>query len=227
MEITWNSIPYPLLSSVVFAPPLGVYDAGNLTTIELLLKNGYTPVKERRFFPRLMEETWFGKLPGIPDFIPDESLHKIIRLALDYGANPMERFRCSDIRYRGFHLGLHLAPPQLVGDLIRHGAEPSTVDGQQHTPLDWVIQPDTIYAPQPRDWGLKRRYDTCNLLLRHGGTCNQGEQKLTLSEVNNLLEEFKGEGYDVEFLTARLSEMPGLADLREYGVLGAQFGEAP
>lgn len=218
------STSYPLLSSLVFAPTQGIYDAGNLTTIRLLLENGYTPRRESEFFRWLMEETWRGKFEGNPELIPDESLHQIIRLALDYGADPGGL--TLDIHGRDTNVPfLHIAPPQLAGDLISHGAMPNALDGQDRTPLDWAIRLPSVIFFKPRDWGLKRRYDTCNLLLRHGGTCNHTGTRSTLQEVNNLLEEFKGEGYDVEFLTARLSEMPGLEGLREYGILGAQFGQ--
>jgi ribosomal protein S15P/S13E len=217
------AMSYPLLSSLVFAPPQGTYHAGNLTTIKLLLENGYKLKREPQFFRWLMKETWCGKFEGNPDLIPDESLHKIIRLALDHGANPRDCVRGIDIPDTNVPL-IHIAPPQLIEDLIRYGAKPNTVDDRQRTPLDWVIRPPHDISFKPRDWDLKRRYATCNLLLRHGGTCSQGETKLTLREVTDMLETFKGEGYDVEFLTARLTEMTAPEGLREYETW-AQSGE--
>ena len=172
-----------------------------------------------------MLETWRGKLEDNPELIPDGSLHDIIRLALEHGANPRDIVFGIDILDTDVPL-IHIAPPELVEDLIRHGAEPNTFDYRQRTPLDWAIRLPHDVASKPQDWDLKRRYDTCNLLLRHCGTCNQGETRLTLREVNGMLKEFKAEGYDVEFMTTNLSKMPGLAALREYGTLrGAQFGE--
>jgi hypothetical protein len=219
-----TSISYPLLSSLVFAPPSGIYHAGDLTAIKLLLENGYTPKREAQFFRWLMTETWYGGIEGNPEIMPDESLHKIIRLALDYGANAMGGVFGINILDANVPL-IHIAPPQLVEDLIRHGAKPNALDDQQRTPLDWVIRlPSDVYF-KPRDWTLKRRYDSCNLLLHHGGTCNNGETILTLQEVDGMLEEFKGEGYDVNFLTTRLSELRGLEGLRKHGALGTQSSE--
>ncbi|KAH6617141.1 hypothetical protein F5144DRAFT_541013 [Chaetomium tenue] len=214
--------PYPLLSSLVFAPSQGEFGAGDLTTIKLLLENGYTPKREPQFFHRLMKETWVGICQDSQKFIRDEALHDIIRLALAYGANPSDLV--SDISPYDAP-PIHIAPPQLVEDLILHGAKPNTTDREQCTPLDWAIRLPDNFIYMPKEWNLKGRYDTCNILLRHGGTCNQGERRFTRREVKNLLEKFEEEGYDVEFLTARLSEMPGLAGLREYGKPRAQFGK--
>lgn len=216
-------ISYPLLTCLVFAPPPGSSHIENLTIIKLLLENGYKLEKEPLFFRWLMEETWRGKLQGHTELIPDESLYKIIRLALEYGASPRDRF-VNTCRGDVDAPLIHIAPPQLVEDLIRHGANPNALDYGEHTALDWAIQLPRGITARPRDWDLKRSYDACNLLLRHGGTCNWGATKFTCREVNGLLEKFKREGYDVEYLTARLSEMPGLAGLREYGTLGMQFG---
>lgn len=215
-----TSTDFPLLSSLVFAPPWGVFHDRYLTTIRLLLENGYTPEKEQRFFSWLMTETWYGKLEGSPELISDASLHKLIRWALEFGARPSESISLNnDFSNLKFHVrSIHIAPPPVAADLLRYGADPNEVDHDNCTALDWVVRlPDKIKR-KPRDWDLKRRYDTCILLLRAGGVSNHPRG------LSALLEEFKQEGYDTEFITERFSAMSASRGFRAVKARIEEFG---
>jgi len=216
IEVHFQSMNFPLISSLVFAPPWGVFHDRYMTTIRLLLENGYSLQREWRLLPWLIKETWYGKLPGSPTLISDASLFKLISWALQFGASPSEKFELSYGTNLMSHIRcIHIAPPPVAAELLRYGVDPNEVDDDNRTALDWVLRLPNGITRKPSDWDLKRKYDMCNVLLRAGGTFNNRDSRVA----NTLLDELKKAGYDVEFIVERVSVISNANQSRGFGAV--------
>jgi hypothetical protein len=199
---------WPLLSSLVFSPPSGAFHPRYIITARLVLENGFTMTQDPFFFPRILAELWLTRSSTVlePELSPDtkrtatSSLLTLAKLALDYGQNPnisLNQFlgKCGISECRP----LHVAPPQLATELVRHGADPTMGDSLQRRPIHWILQ----HPPGLRkkdQLSCAEKYEMCNILVNAGGVTKGGAGMVPLHGAEATLAEFDREGYDTTFL---------------------------
>lgn len=202
---------WPLLSSLVFFPPSGAFHARYIITARLVLENGFTMTQDPFFFPRILAELWLTRsstvcepeLPPYTNRIATSDLLTLAKLALDHGQNPninLNQFlgRCGIAQCRP----LHVAPPKLAMELIRHGADPTMEDSLQRRPIHWILQHPAGLRKKDR-LSCAKRYDMCNILVNAGGVTLGGAGIAPLHGAEATLGEFDKKGYDTTFLRTR------------------------
>ncbi|EAQ88998.1 hypothetical protein CHGG_05617 [Chaetomium globosum CBS 148.51] len=199
---------FPLLQALVFAPPWGVFFERYMTTIRLLLENGYPVNDEHNFLTLLYKETWRNRQHTYPKRISDSTLLKLATLALEAGAsaNLLLGLFGEDSRFVCNAWPLHIVPPSLASEMIRHGANPNALDDANRTPLDWVVSFPSNGLNKPVDWDGVGRYEMCQILVKAGGTPSQST--LESKAWADMLAEFEKEGYDTQMIRQRV-QPPG------------------
>ncbi|KAH6857077.1 hypothetical protein B0I37DRAFT_89683 [Chaetomium sp. MPI-CAGE-AT-0009] len=203
------SEPWPLLSSLVFFPPSGVFHARHLITARLVLENGFKIQKDPFFFPRILEELWVARSsnrlePEQPtNKIATSALLTLAKLALDHCQDPNVKL----IFFRDCGISecrpLHVAPPQLATELIRHGADPTMGDSRQRRPIHWILQHPARLWEENR-LSCAERYEMCNILVNATDITKGAVVMVPLYGAARTLAEFDREGYDTSFLRSNL-----------------------
>jgi len=192
---------WPLLTSLIFSHPSGVFHERRIATARLLLENGFKIKQDPQFFPKLLGEIW--KAPShqyeqANRWVPSVHLHTLAKLALEHGQDPniglnldklgMDVMWCKP---------LHIASPLVAAELIRHGADPLARDSQGHIPLAWVLGHP---SRQPTDSRLDcaERYEICKILAQAGGV--DPRRMPIAGSFEHSLREFEAEGYDTSLL---------------------------
>ena len=199
---------FPLLQALVFVPPWGVFFERYMTTIRLLLENGYPVNNEHNFLTSLYKETWPNRHHTYGEGFSDSTLLRLATLALESGANPnlLLGLFGEDGRFACNARPLHIVPPPLASEMLRHGADPNVLDDADQTPMDWVVSFPLNGLSKPADWDGVRRYEMCQILLKAGATPSQST--LASKAWADMLAEFEKEGYDTQFIRQRV-QPPG------------------
>ncbi|KAH8897208.1 hypothetical protein GQ53DRAFT_803263 [Thozetella sp. PMI_491] len=195
--------PLPLLSALTFAPASGSSGASNHERYpklaSMLFENGYRIERDPDFFATLIEEIWNAEYGG--SFLSKDAVHKMAHLALEQGQNPditTALFGASGLTQC---TALHIAPPSLARQLLKHGADVNIRDSEGRTPLDWAVYfPHELRQVRHKNWNVSWRFEKCELLLRAGGrvTSNTSQEMLGDAFVN-----FESNGYDHRSLRER------------------------
>ncbi|KAK5989024.1 hypothetical protein PT974_10522 [Cladobotryum mycophilum] len=180
---------FPLLSLLVFSSQGRVFQEGYLNAARLLLENGYSVKLDLVFFKALLEKVCIP-ITEDPHKIPKTALYSLATLVAQHGQDPnivltlwsgSTAIKCSP---------LHIAPPSLVVELLKHSANVNDADSMNRTPLDWVLnRPSEAIELGIAEWDCSQRYELCNILLKAGGTAKIQNWKMALAD-------FEREGYD-------------------------------
>lgn len=92
---------------------------------------------------------------------------------------------------------LHMAPPPIAAELLRHGADPKVTDSKGRTALTWMLNHPAELCLDDR-LECAHRYELCKMLIEAGDTV--GIMQVLPSALEDSLEEFEGERYDTGFL---------------------------
>lgn len=211
---------WPLLSSLVFFPPVGAFYERYITTARLILESGFDIAEDPFFFSRLVAELWVTKSSADDKLadqattaIPASALLALAKLALDHGQDPNISIKIFvGEEQRVFYTALHLAPPQLAVELIRHGADPRRVDSEGRPAIQCMLKYPPELAQEDRP-SCAYRYEMCKMLISvERGPVNAG---VSLEGVEDALAEFAREGYDISILdeTLRAHSTPSQVSL--------------
>jgi hypothetical protein len=196
---------WPLLSLLVFFHPCGVFQERYLIIASLLLEDGFIMTRDPEFLPRLLAQLWATRKTNSAEIdsgitaatVPVPALYQLAKLVLDHGQDPniiLTAFSetCNIRECRP----LHMAPPILAAELVRHGADPTTTDAKYRTPLDWILEHPGELKPTDRS-DCASRYQMCKTLIAAGGVASLSVMP---HAIKTSLAEFENEGYEVEFL---------------------------
>lgn len=207
----------PLLDSLFFNSARGDLHEGHITTARLILENGYSMDKDAQFFPGLLEKIWEADARRVVNDTPAAIVPAMLKLAtlvLDHGQDP--NIIITIVSRKGLEqcTPLHVAPPALVAQLIRHKANVNSLGSGQKTPLDWILEPPgwypywSLHSSQTSDlyphWSFllsqARRYEMCCLLVNAGGLMSPSTPAEAWTAT---LAEFDKEGYDTKILWSK------------------------
>lgn len=213
-NITGQTLTWPLLATLTFSPPIAGFEERRLTTIRMLLENGFNISLDQSFFANIVNALWYARRnsrdpdqPGLPASLREAvitvaALEELATLALDHNQDPnislslylgvTGEFECRP---------LHVASPALARKLICSGAKPNAQDSRFRTPLDWVL--DSEFLPEPARPSRDEKYEMCNILVEAGGVGSTWKQHIWPVA----LAEFERAGLDTAFLRERLERM--------------------
>jgi len=205
---------WPLLSSLVFCPPLGETRSRCLITARLLLESGFKMTLDPLFFPRVLKELWLSRL--LPDSgvegsvkrIPASDLLNLAMLVLEHKQSPDTKVHMQRSKDGGFFCRpLQLALPQLAGELIKRGADPTLGDSQGLRPIDWILgRFGLLYLPEECGLDCSDRYEMCNILL---SSPRMASVYISQQNLKDAIAEFEKEGYDTTLLQSCLQGQLG------------------
>ncbi|ETS76501.1 hypothetical protein PFICI_11888 [Pestalotiopsis fici W106-1] len=90
---------------------------------------------------------------------------------------------------------LHLSPPTLAEYLLEKGANPNRLNGAGQTPLDYILEPDSVFQRSP--FGLDWLYDVVRLLIKNGAQRRKGTRHSQRLQGHKLLQRLNDSGYDI------------------------------
>jgi hypothetical protein len=192
----------PVLQTLIFQPPNGIFHERYFTTACVLLENEMSLKQDRTFFATVLNNIW-NPNTGPSVQIPSTILHKLAALVLKYGQDPNIRFILCDSNLEC--TPLHLAPPDICTELIGRGAAVNAPDANGRTPLDWVLAlPCEVAANCTIEMNCSWRYEKCQILINSGATLSSHN---SITSLYTALEEFGKAGYEIQTLWDRVTAM--------------------
>lgn len=190
----------PLLQALVFRPSTTPFAERHLTTIRLILEKGYLVNQEPEFLAWLYREDWESRSHHRDRVIPDSTLFELTKLVLEHGADP--NFEIISLFSSGGMIisparPLHIAPPRLASELIRHGANSDPSSNGRGTALDWVVNPEAYGLRYLDNLDAAERYERCQILVKAGEVLSRST---SVDAWALMLNEFDSMGYDTQNL---------------------------
>lgn len=202
---------WPLLSSLIFFPPMGKFEPRFLKTIQLLFDAGFKMRLDPDFFPRILTELWARRISsdGSEAFdsrLPSSALIELANLALTHGQDPNINLTLFSSMGINKCRPLHIAPPPIAKMLLQHDANPLlavyTPSSSLHLrPIHWIFQHPKEF-PESSRLECLQRYEMCTMLANSGGITAGIDYDAGIEES---LGEFEAQGYDTMVIREQLA----------------------
>ena len=200
----------PLLSSLFVFPPWMIFESRYVDIARLLFGNGFRISQDPDFFASLLAELRATRSSTEEnETIAERSIKRIsaatlltlTQLALDHGQDPNSKLTLFlGIRIPGCR-PLHIAPPSVAKELIKHGADPKLESWHGLRPIHWILKQPEFEGQYRLD--CSQRYEMCNILAEAGGIT---VDMLPPAGIANTLAEFEMEGLDTSFIRRVFTE---------------------
>lgn len=178
-----------------------------LETTKLMLNNGFRIQQSPHTLPMIFEGIWNGADQQTAVMYTD-----ILLTAAQNGLPPEIRFSGDCLDPGGHTTLLHLSPPSVAEYLLEKGADPNMLNGKGQTPLDYILEPESVFRKCA--FGLGWLYDIIRLLVKNGAQKIQGTSHSHRRQDQELLQILNDNGYDINPLLSLQSEPPVMGENR-------------